>query len=72
MMDLWEVSEMTSEPCTNERVGYLTSMTRDEWADAYKHLSVSGNHEEPMKVLADSLLVVCLDEDVQNCSDSHR
>ena len=72
LMDLWESSQLEDAPDQGQRLGYLTSMDRNQWAAAYADLSKLGDNEDILRKIADSLMVVCLDEETQNSSDSHR
>ena len=72
LLDLWDSSEASVGPSQSERVAYLTSTDRQSWAENYSHLTTNQNNKDNLKVMADSLLFVCLDEETQNSSDSQR
>jgi len=72
LMDVWENSENSDISKDHERVAFLTSMERNTWAEAYNTLAKHKGNEANLKTIADSLLIVCLDEDTQNPSDTQR
>ena len=73
LLDLWDSSEASVAPRQSERVAYLTSTDRKTWAENFSHLATtSQDNRDNLKVMADSLLFVCLDEETQNSSDSQR
>ena len=73
LLDLWDSSEASVAPGPSERLAYLTSTDRKTWAENYSHLATtSQDNRDNLKVMADSLLFVCLDEETQNSSDSQR
>ena len=72
LMDVWARCEEEGEVKEDERVAYLTSSDRKTWADNYSHLAAQTKNQDNLKEVADSLLVVCLDEVTQNSSDSER
>ena len=72
LMELWEASEQEAEIDHDERLGYLTAQDRNIWADAYSDLAQSDKNQQNLQLFANSLLVVCLDDETQNYTDNHR
>ena len=72
LMDLWERSEGEAEADQDQRLAYLTSTDRNSWADSFSHLTKQQQNSDNLKVMADSLMLVCLDEETQNSSDGQR
>ena len=72
LMDLWERTEEEEDVGQTQRLAYLTSTDRNSWADSFSHLGKHQQNLDNLKVIADSLMMVCLDEETQNSSDSQR
>ena len=72
LMDVWENAENSDVCKEQERVAYLTSSARNIWAEAYNELTKTKENETNLKAIADAMLIVCLDEETQNPSDTHR
>ena len=59
------------------RVSYLTASHREKWAAAWDELrnpciSSRQDNRDSVQAIASSLLLVCLDEEPQNASDTTR
>ena len=72
LLDLWDSSEAEVDVRQSERVAYLTSTDRTTWAETYSQLGTNQHNRDNMKLMADSLMFVCLDEETQNSSDCQR
>jgi len=72
LMDVWENAENSDTTKDFEKIAYLTSTERSNWAKAYNELLKHKENEANLQTIAQSLLIVCLDEEMQNPSDTQR
>lgn len=72
LLNLWDSSEAEVGAGESERVAYLTSTDRTTWAENFSQLAANQQNSDNLKVMADSLMFVCLDEETQNSSDCQR
>lgn len=72
LMDVWEHVENSQAVSDRDRVAYLTSSDRDKWAENFLILNNNKTNSANLQMIVNSLLLVCLDSETQNCSDTNR
>ncbi|XP_023326826.1 LOW QUALITY PROTEIN: choline O-acetyltransferase-like [Eurytemora carolleeae] len=72
LMDVWENSENSAVLALEDRVGVMSAGDRDSWGASYAVLEEDPENKKNLELVANSLFLVCLDEETQNKSDAHR
>ena len=72
LMKLEEEAKVNKQTKLSQRVGLLTSESRDQWANARDVLLKEPTNEVTLKKIESCLFVVCLDDITQNVTDVER
>ena len=72
LMKLEQEAKVNKQTKLSQRVGLLTSESRDQWANARDVLLKEPTNEVTLKKIESCLFVVCLDDITQNVTDVER
>ena len=72
LMKLEQEAKINKQTKLSQRVGLLTSESRDQWANARDVLLKEPTNEVTLKKIESCLFVVCLDDITQNVTDVER